>query len=41
VRFVSLRRVAAVLPVDRKILLRPLQVPSVSLALPAPGREAA
>lgn len=39
VRFVSLRRVAAVLPIDRKILLRPLA--SVSPARSVPGRQAA
>ena len=41
VRFVSLRRVAAVLPLEQSIVLRPRQVPSVSLARAAPGWKAA
>ena len=41
VRFVSLRRVAAVLPLEQSIVLRPRQVPSVSFARAAPGRKAA
>ena len=41
VRFVPLRRVAAVLPLEQTIVLRPREVPSVSLARAAPGRKAA
>jgi hypothetical protein len=39
VRFVPLRRVAAVLPSERRIVLRPREVPAVSVA--RAGRKAA
>jgi hypothetical protein len=41
VRFVSLRRVAAVLPFERRIVLGPQQVSPVSLGRVAPVRKAA
>jgi hypothetical protein len=41
VRFVSLRRVAAVLPFERRIVLRPRQADVVSPARVAPERRAA
>jgi hypothetical protein len=41
VRFVSLRRVAAVLPFERRIVLGPRQVPPVAIGRVPPARRAA